>query len=144
MGTRFLLTQDSAVPDAVKQLYLERGPDRHRRHGQGRRDAAPDAAHRSRRELEESSALRRLGPTMRRTVEFKRTSGMSWLGLARDGRAMEGAGSHAGADGAGREHPDDAPAGLVEGDTSAGVLASGQVVGVIDDLPTCEEPSTGS
>ena len=30
-------------------------------------------------------------------------------------------------------------AGLVEGDTSAGVLASGQVVGVIDDLPTCEE-----
>ena len=30
-------------------------------------------------------------------------------------------------------------AGLVEGDTSAGVLASGQVVGVIDDLPSCEE-----
>jgi NAD(P)H-dependent flavin oxidoreductase YrpB (nitropropane dioxygenase family) len=30
-------------------------------------------------------------------------------------------------------------AGLVEGDTTAGVLASGQVVGVIDDLPTCEE-----
>ena len=30
-------------------------------------------------------------------------------------------------------------AGLVEGDTGAGVLASGQVVGVIDDLPTCEE-----
>ena len=24
-------------------------------------------------------------------------------------------------------------------DTSAGVLASGQVVGVIDDLPSCEE-----
>jgi NAD(P)H-dependent flavin oxidoreductase YrpB (nitropropane dioxygenase family) len=30
-------------------------------------------------------------------------------------------------------------AGLVDGDTTAGVLASGQVVGVIDDLPTCEE-----
>jgi NAD(P)H-dependent flavin oxidoreductase YrpB (nitropropane dioxygenase family) len=30
-------------------------------------------------------------------------------------------------------------AGLVEGDTGAGVLASGQVVGVIDELPTCEE-----
>ena len=30
-------------------------------------------------------------------------------------------------------------AGLVDGDTHAGVLASGQVVGVIDDLPTCEE-----
>jgi NAD(P)H-dependent flavin oxidoreductase YrpB (nitropropane dioxygenase family) len=30
-------------------------------------------------------------------------------------------------------------AGLVDGDPGAGVLASGQVVGVIDDLPTCEE-----
>jgi NAD(P)H-dependent flavin oxidoreductase YrpB (nitropropane dioxygenase family) len=30
-------------------------------------------------------------------------------------------------------------AGLVDGDTHAGILASGQVVGVIDDLPTCEE-----
>jgi len=30
-------------------------------------------------------------------------------------------------------------AGLVDGDPSAGVLASGQVVGVIDDLPTCEQ-----
>ena len=30
-------------------------------------------------------------------------------------------------------------AGLVEGDTDRGVMASGQVVGVIDDLPTCEE-----
>jgi NAD(P)H-dependent flavin oxidoreductase YrpB (nitropropane dioxygenase family) len=29
--------------------------------------------------------------------------------------------------------------GLVEGDTEAGVLAAGQVVGVLDDLPTCEE-----
>jgi NAD(P)H-dependent flavin oxidoreductase YrpB (nitropropane dioxygenase family) len=30
-------------------------------------------------------------------------------------------------------------AGLVEGDPDAGVLASGQVVGLIDDLPSCEE-----
>ena len=30
-------------------------------------------------------------------------------------------------------------AGLVEGDTGAGILASGQVAGLIDDLPTCEE-----
>ena len=30
-------------------------------------------------------------------------------------------------------------AGLVEGNTDAGVLASGQVVGVIDDLPSCAE-----
>jgi NAD(P)H-dependent flavin oxidoreductase YrpB (nitropropane dioxygenase family) len=30
-------------------------------------------------------------------------------------------------------------AGLVDGDTQAGVLASGQVVGMLDDLPTCRE-----
>jgi NAD(P)H-dependent flavin oxidoreductase YrpB (nitropropane dioxygenase family) len=30
-------------------------------------------------------------------------------------------------------------AGLVEGDPDAGVLASGQVVGLINDLPSCEE-----
>ena len=30
-------------------------------------------------------------------------------------------------------------AGLVEGDTHAGVLASGQVVGMLDDLPSCRD-----
>jgi nitronate monooxygenase len=30
-------------------------------------------------------------------------------------------------------------AGLVEGNTQAGVLASGQVVGMLADLPTCKE-----
>ena len=30
-------------------------------------------------------------------------------------------------------------AGLVEGNTQAGVLASGQVVGMLDDLPSCAQ-----
>lgn len=30
-------------------------------------------------------------------------------------------------------------AGLVDGNTESGVLASGQVVGVLDDLPSCDE-----
>jgi NAD(P)H-dependent flavin oxidoreductase YrpB (nitropropane dioxygenase family) len=30
-------------------------------------------------------------------------------------------------------------AGLVDGDPRAGVLASGQVVGMLDDLPSCAE-----
>ena len=29
--------------------------------------------------------------------------------------------------------------GLVDGNVDSGVLASGQVVGVLDDLPTCDE-----
>jgi NAD(P)H-dependent flavin oxidoreductase YrpB (nitropropane dioxygenase family) len=34
-------------------------------------------------------------------------------------------------------------AGLVEGRTDTGVLAAGQVVGAITDLPTCEALITG-
>ena len=30
-------------------------------------------------------------------------------------------------------------AGLVDGNTDAGVLASGQVAGILDDLPSCAE-----
>jgi NAD(P)H-dependent flavin oxidoreductase YrpB (nitropropane dioxygenase family) len=84
--------------------------------------------------------VRRLGPTLRRTRQLKRDSGMSWRQLARDGRSMRKA--------QGRtltqmtlaaNTPTLLRAGLVDGDTEAGILASGQVVGVIDDLPTCEE-----
>ena len=65
MGTRFLLTRESTVPDEVKQLYLSYGLDG--------------------------------------TVVTKR----------------------------------------VDGNTRAGVLASGQVVGMLDDLPSCAELVTG-
>jgi NAD(P)H-dependent flavin oxidoreductase YrpB (nitropropane dioxygenase family) len=140
MGTRFLLTQDSAVPDAVKQLYLE-----HDLTGTVVTAKVDGMPHRMLRtalveELEGTSALKRLGPTMRRTREFKRTSGMSWLALLKDGRAMRKTqGRTLGQMALAANTPMMLRAGLVEGDTSAGVLASGQVVGVIDDLPTCEE-----
>jgi NAD(P)H-dependent flavin oxidoreductase YrpB (nitropropane dioxygenase family) len=140
MGTRFLLTRDSAVPDAVKQLYLSHGLD-----GTVVTDKVDGMPHRMLRtalvaELEGTSALRRLGPTARRTLAFKQESGMSWLRLARDGRAMRKAqGRSFGQMALAANTPMMLKAGLVEGDTSAGVLASGQVVGVIDDLPSCEE-----
>ena len=50
MGTRFLLTSDSTVPDAVKQRYLRGRPGRHRGVHPRRRHAAPRAAHRAGRE----------------------------------------------------------------------------------------------
>ena len=37
MGTRFLLTAESRVPDAVKEIYLEATGHRHRRHHSSRR-----------------------------------------------------------------------------------------------------------
>jgi NAD(P)H-dependent flavin oxidoreductase YrpB (nitropropane dioxygenase family) len=140
MGTRFLLTRDSAVPDSVKQLYLETGLT-----GTVVTAKVDGMPHRMLRtpfveEVEETSPLRRLGPTVRRTLEFKQDSGMSWVELARDGRAMRKAQGRTLAQMTlAANTPTLLKAGLVEGDTGAGILASGQVVGVIEDLPTCEE-----
>jgi len=140
MGTRFLLTRDSTVPDAVKQRYLDADLDATvvttKVDGMPHRMLRTDLVE----SVEEASALRRLGPTVRRTLAFKTMSGMSWRQLVADGRAMK----H-GQDRSWTQlvlaanTPMMLRAGLVEGDTGAGVLASGQVVGVIDDLPTCAE-----
>jgi NAD(P)H-dependent flavin oxidoreductase YrpB (nitropropane dioxygenase family) len=140
MGTRFLLTRDSTVPDAVKQLYLSHGLD-----GTVVTTKVDGMPHRMLRtelvaELEETSVVRRLVPTARRTLEFKRMSGMSWRRLVTDGRAMRRAGDRSWSQTVlAANTPTMLKAGLVEGSTDAGVLASGQVVGAIDDLPTCEE-----
>jgi NAD(P)H-dependent flavin oxidoreductase YrpB (nitropropane dioxygenase family) len=140
MGTRFLLTRDSTVPDAVKQRYLD--ADLNGTVVTAKVDGMP---HRMLRtdlveSVEESSALRRLGPTARRTLGFKKMSGLSWRQLIADGRAMKHGSDRSWAQMVlAANTPMMLKAGLVEGDAGAGVLASGQVVGVIDDLPTCEE-----
>jgi NAD(P)H-dependent flavin oxidoreductase YrpB (nitropropane dioxygenase family) len=140
MGTRFLLTQDSAVPQQVKELYLTTDLT-----GTVVTTKVDGMPHRMLRtpfveEVEETSAVRRLGPTLRRTRQFKQDTGMSWLRLARDGRAMRRAQGRSLAQMTlAANTPTLLKAGLVEGDTGAGILASGQVVGVIDDLPSCEE-----
>ena len=140
MGTRFLLTQDSAVPQSVKELYLS-----YDLNGTVVTDKVDGMPHRMLRtklveELQESSAVRRLAPTARRTVAFKRMSGMSWRRLVQDGRSMKHGSDRSWSQMIlAANTPMMLRSGLVEGDTGAGVLASGQVVGVIDDLPTCEE-----
>lgn len=140
MGTRFLLTADSSVPQAVKELYLSYGTD-----GTVVTAKVDGMPHRMLRtplveDVEQTGRLRRLVPTARRTVEFKKLSGMSWKELAIDGREMRKAsGRTMGQMALAANTPMMLRAGLVEGDTSAGVLAAGQVVGVLDDLPTCEE-----
>ncbi len=140
MGTRFLLTADSAVPDAIKQRYLGFGLD-----GTVVTTKADGMPHRLLRTefvngLEGQGSVRQLVPTLRRSLEFKKMSGLSWPALAKDALSMKKA--------SGRtwsqmmlaaNTPMLLRAGLVEGDTSAGMLAAGQVVGLIDDLPTCEE-----
>ncbi|MEP9395298.1 nitronate monooxygenase [Gordonia sp. VNK1] len=140
MGTRFLLTSDSAVPDAVKQEYLHRGL------GDTVVSVKVDGMpHRVLRTplvdaLESGSSVKALVAAARNANEFKQLTGMKWTTMLRDGRAMRRSGERswqqiimAG------NTPMLLRAGLVEGDTNAGVLASGQVVGMIDDLPSCDQ-----
>jgi NAD(P)H-dependent flavin oxidoreductase YrpB (nitropropane dioxygenase family) len=140
MGTRFLLTSDSTVPDAVKARYLAATV----------KDVTVTRAvdglpHRMLRTelvtaLENSGRARALWHALRRAADFRKVSGLSWTGMARDGLALR--------------HGKDLTwsqvllaantpmllrSAMVDGRTDLGVMASGQVAGVIDDLPSCAE-----
>jgi NAD(P)H-dependent flavin oxidoreductase YrpB (nitropropane dioxygenase family) len=66
-------------------------------------------------------------------------SGMTWRELIADGRSMKHGSDRSWTQMAlAANTPMMLKAGLVEGDPKAGVLAAGQVVGLLDDLPTCE------
>ncbi|MFJ5027885.1 NAD(P)H-dependent flavin oxidoreductase [Streptomyces sp. NPDC088560] len=140
MGTRFLLTSDSTVPDAVKARYLAATV----------RDVTVTRAvdglpHRMLRTdlvaaLERSGRIRALAHALRKAACFRRLSGLGWREMLRDGLAMK----H------GKElswsqvllaanTPMLLRSAMVDGRTDLGVMASGQVAGVIDDLPSCAE-----
>jgi NAD(P)H-dependent flavin oxidoreductase YrpB (nitropropane dioxygenase family) len=140
MGTRFLLTSDSTVPDAVKQRYLDAGLD-----GTVVSTRVDGMPHRVLRtplveRLESGSRAKGFAAAVANAAKFKKLSGMTWRTMIRDGLAMR----H------GKEltwsqvlmaanTPMLLRAGLVEGNTGAGVLASGQVAGILADLPSCAE-----
>lgn len=140
MGTRFLLTSDSTVPEAIKHAYLASDVN-----GTVVTDKVDGMPHRMLRsplveEVLETSAWRRVGPSVRHALRFKQMSGQSWWQLARDARSMKRSGDRSWAQTAlAANTPMLLKAGMVDGDTTAGVMASGQVVGLLDDLPSCEE-----
>lgn len=140
MGTRFLLTSDSAVPEAIKQRYLGFGLD-----GTVVTTRADGMPHRLLRTEFVEGLERRGGPsrmlaTLRRTSEFRRMSGLSWPAFVKDGLAMKKASGRSWAQmSLAANTPMLLKAGLVDGDTDAGMLAAGVVVGMIDDLPSCDE-----
>lgn len=140
MGTRFLLTSDSPVPDAVKRLYLAKSVTDTVVTRQV--DGVPHRVLRSElvERLESASALRRLVGAGRSAMGFKRMSGASWRDMVREGLAMKRGQelSYSQVLMAGNT-PMLLRAAMVEGNTDLGVMASGQVVGVIDDLPSCAE-----
>jgi NAD(P)H-dependent flavin oxidoreductase YrpB (nitropropane dioxygenase family) len=140
MGTRFLLSAESRVPETVKGLYLETPVT-------GtvvttKVDGAPQRVVRTDLvdHLETQSWLRALPRAMRSALRFRKETGATLRSLLREGRAMK----------AGNEltwtqvvmaanAPIMTKAALVEGRTDVGVLPTGQVVGVLNSLPPVAE-----
>ena len=140
MGTRFLLTSDSQVPDAVKQQYLEKGLQD--TVVSTRVDGMPHRVLRTGlvNALESGSPVKGMVAAVQNANKFKAMTGMKWQQLAKDGLNMKKASDRTWQQIVmAANTPMLLKAGLVEGNTEAGVLASGQVVGMIDDLPSCDE-----
>ena len=141
MGTRFLLTSDSTVPQSVKDYYLSKSvtdttvskqvdgvPHRvlntdlvnELESGRGKVLALPRAAlnawrFRAMTHVSMRSMLSE-GKAMRKSMD------LSWTQVVMAANT-----------------PMLLKAALVDGHVESGVMASGQVVGVIDDLPSCAE-----
>jgi NAD(P)H-dependent flavin oxidoreductase YrpB (nitropropane dioxygenase family) len=140
MGTRFLLTRESTVPDAVKKQYLEtqvtgtvvtRAIDGYPQ--RVIRTAFVEA-------LERSRGVVALAKAAQHAWQFRALTGTSMVSLLREGLAMKKSqeltfGQMAMAANA----PMLTRASMVEGRPDVGILPTGQVVGVIEELPTVAE-----
>jgi NAD(P)H-dependent flavin oxidoreductase YrpB (nitropropane dioxygenase family) len=141
MGTRFLMTEESPVPRETLQRYIDcKNP------GEiivsKAMDGLPQRMIMNELlvELEKASALKKLLIAMRNGLAFRKHTGASIISLLKSALAM------------GRD--DDMTAAqaimsanapmiiqraMVDGEPSRGVLPSGQVAGVINELLTCEK-----
>jgi NAD(P)H-dependent flavin oxidoreductase YrpB (nitropropane dioxygenase family) len=140
MGTRFLLSRESTVPDNVKQVYL--GTAVTGTVVTTRVDGAPQRVIRTGLvdHLEGAGRMAALPRALRNALAFRRQTHTSMRALAKEGLAMK----------EGNEltwsqvvmaanAPMMTKAALVDGDPAVGILPTGQVVGIIDALPSVAE-----
>ncbi len=140
MGTRFLLTAESPVPDATAARYLAAGvPDVL---VTADVDGLPQRVVRNElvARLERAGAFAKLATALRSGLSFRRETGASLVELLRAAarlrrserltRAQTVMAANA---------PILARKAMVEGDPVGGYLPSGTVAGVIDDRPSCAE-----
>jgi len=140
MGTRFLLTQESTVPDEVKKLYL--GTAVTGTVVTTRVDGAPQRVVRTDvvDHLEGAGRLGALPRALRNALAFRRETHTSMGALAREGLAMKKGNELSWAQVVmAANAPMMTKAALVDGRTDVGILPTGQVVGVIEELPTVAE-----
>ena len=140
MGTRFLLTQESRVPDEVKALYLATPVT-----GTVVSTAVDGAPQRVIRtdlvdHLERAGWLRNLPRALGSAHSFRRETRTSLGALLKEGRAMKQGNELSWSQVVmAANAPVMTKAALVDGRTDVGVLPTGQVVGSIDELPTVAE-----
>ena len=141
MGTRFLLTSDSSVPQAVKEYYISKGvldtvvsvqvdgvPHRVLRtelvdqleSGRGKILALPRAGINALRFRKMTEA--KLTDMLREGMAMKKSMDLSYSQMVMAANT-----------------PMLLKTSLVDGRTESGVMASGQVVGIIEDLPSCAD-----
>jgi NAD(P)H-dependent flavin oxidoreductase YrpB (nitropropane dioxygenase family) len=140
MGTRFLLTKESTVPDNVKERYLAAGlTDTVRTTAV---DGHPQRVIRTEiiDELERASLLTRLPKAAMNALRFRRLTGTSIGALLKEGLAMRKSQDLTWAQLAmAANAPMLTKAAMVDGHPEVGILPTGQVVGEIDELPTVDE-----
>jgi NAD(P)H-dependent flavin oxidoreductase YrpB (nitropropane dioxygenase family) len=137
MGTRFLLTRESTVPDAVKRFYVERAVTdtvvTTQVDGMPHRVLRTELVER----LERGSPVTSLPRAAKNAFAFKRLSGTSWRAILKEGLAMKRSGDYSWSQVVmAANTPMLLKAAMVDGRPDLGVMASGQVVGMIDDLPS--------
>ena len=142
MGTRFLLTSDSPVPDAVKRLYL--AADLAGTVVTTRVDGVPHRILRTRMVdhlgAGGGGAAGRVVRSVRSAAAYRGLAGMGWREMMRQGRAMRReTGLSWGQVVMAANTPVLLRAAMVDGRTDLGLMSSGQVAGLIDDLPSCDE-----
>ena len=140
MGTRFLLTRDCTVPDAVKQVYLSKSVNdtvvTTQVDGWPHRVLRTDFVDR----LERTGPVTSLPRALKNALAFKRLSGARWGAIAREGLAMRRAQDLNWSQVVmAANTPMLLKKAMVDGRPDLGVMASGQVVGMIDDLPSVAE-----
>ncbi len=140
MGTRFLLTQESGVPDHVKQRYLDAAVTdtvvTTAIDGYPQRVLRTDVVD----ELERASVLTRLPRAARNAWAFRKITGTPLRELVREGLAMRKNQEFTWSQVAmAANAPMLTRAAMVEGRDEVGILPTGQVVGSIDELPTVAE-----
>lgn len=141
MGTRFLLTADSAVPQSVKDFYLAKTVTdtvvSKQVDGVPHRVLRTDLVDRLESGAGKLTALPR---SLLNAWKFHRMTGQRLSSMLKEGSAMKKSMELTWPQTLmAANTPMLLKAALVDGKVESGVMASGQVVGVIDDLPTCKE-----